>query len=105
VARVGICHYLQPGEKILSDKGYRDGGQYFVTPDGRNNIHQRMRSLCRARHETVNGRLKVFAVLSTPFRHPLVKHHKCFYAVITITQVYIMLFDTNFEVFYDERVE
>jgi DDE superfamily endonuclease len=104
IARVGICHYLLPGEKILADKGYRDGGQYFITPDGRNGLLPRMRSLCRARHETVNGRLKVFSILSTPFRHPLGKHHKCFYTIITITQIYIMLYETNFDVFYDENI-
>jgi hypothetical protein len=45
---------------FLAEVGYRDGGVHFDTPTGLHNISQRMRSLCRACHETINGRIKNF---------------------------------------------
>jgi DDE superfamily endonuclease len=104
VARIGVVNYLEPQEKILADGGYRDGGVNFVTPTGLHNIGQRMRSLCRARHETINGRIKIFKVTDTRFRHNLNKHRMCFHTVLIITQMHIMLYDTNFEVFYNEDI-
>lgn len=42
-----------------------------------------------ARHETVNSRIKQFAVLTNAFRHDLDLHYKCFHAVANITQLMI----------------
>jgi DDE superfamily endonuclease len=55
IARLRVCTHLEKEERILADGGYRDDGQYFDTPTGLHNKGQCMRSLCRARHETVNG--------------------------------------------------
>lgn len=43
-------------------------------------------SLLRARHETVNLRLKRFNILSSRFRHKLELHGICFHAVPQIVQ-------------------
>jgi hypothetical protein len=49
-----LIHFLLPGEKYVADRGYRDGGLYADMPTGFNNPGQRMHSIVRARHETVN---------------------------------------------------
>ena len=105
IARLGVVEYLEPNEKILADGGYQDAGNKFDTPTGLHNVGQRMRSLCRARHETINGRIKKFAVTSTKFRHHLQKHQVCFHAIMVMTQIDIMLHDTNFEVCYNEDID
>jgi hypothetical protein len=63
----------------LADGGYRDGGVLFDTPTGLHNISQRMRSLCRAPHETtINGRIENFTVTEKRFRHNFKKASKMF---------------------------
>jgi hypothetical protein len=104
IAQRGVCNHLEPQEKILADGGYRDGGQFFHTPTGFHNVGQRMRSLCRARHETINRRLKSFRVLSTCFQHGFEFHLNCFHVVLIVTQIHIMMYGTNFEVYYNEDI-
>jgi hypothetical protein len=105
ISRLGICNYLESQEKILADGGYRDGSLHHDTPTGKHNLGQRMRSLCRARHETINGRIKSFRVTSTKFRHKIEKHQTCFHAILVMTQIHIMVYDTNFNVYYNEDVD
>lgn len=79
-----------PKEKTLADKGYRLK-PFFKQPS--NAFEKRI----LARHETLNGRLKEFAILSNRFRHPLKKHPMVFHAVINVVQVSI----TNGEKLFD----
>ncbi len=44
-------------------------------------------SLLRASHETFNGRLKKFAVLSCTFHHAQTQHFKLFFAVLNVVSV------------------
>jgi hypothetical protein len=60
--------------KNLADCGYRDGGIHFDTLTGLHNISQRMRSLCRACHEAIDGRIKNFKVTETRFCHNIEQH-------------------------------
>jgi hypothetical protein len=69
-------------EITLADKGYKDQ-QYFKNPE--NAFEKRI----LARHETVNGRLKNFAIMSDRFRHPVDKHPIVFHACVNIVQVLI----------------
>jgi hypothetical protein len=64
-----------------------------------------MRSLCRAWYKAINGRIKLFRVTSTKFRHNLDEHQTCFHAILVMTQVHIMVSDTNFRVYYNEDVD
>lgn len=74
---------VKPGEKTLADKGYKDSN-FFILPNQQNKtIHSRI----MARHETVNKRLRQFAILKKSFRHDLKKHPICFHAVVNITQL------------------
>jgi hypothetical protein len=103
IARSSLVHYLQVGEYYIADGGYNDGNQYAITPNGLNNYQQKTFALCRARHETVNARFKVFACLKNIFRHPLRKHGVLFRAVANIVQLQIQNGNPPFDVEYDEN--
>jgi hypothetical protein len=103
IARDWLIYELEAGEMYCADGGYLDGNQYSVTPNGLNNEDQRMRSLARARHETVNRRFKEFDILGRRFRHNVVKHGVAFMAVANITQLTIMHGQPLFSVEYDEN--
>ena len=64
---------------------------------GMNSKERKKKSIARAQHEAVNGRLKQFGVLTTHFRHMkpnregmMEKHKTCFAAVAVITQLKFM---------------
>ena len=103
LARSCIVDALDEGEKIIADGGYNDGETHFITPSGVNNYCSRLQKLVRARHETLNARLKTYHVLSDRFRHPRSKHAMCFYAVVNIVHVAIISGDSPlFAIEYDE---
>jgi hypothetical protein len=88
IAREHLVHLLSPGEKIIADKIYQDA-QYFITP--RTFPYELdLQKQIRARHETVNGKLKRFACLHSFFRHNKDKHVNCFMAVAEIVQMIIV---------------
>ena len=71
---------------VIADLGYRDDKVIIPMPTTNmtdSSLHKRI----RARHETVNSRLKNFAVLRHIFRHDLELHSDCFYAALNITQL------------------
>jgi hypothetical protein len=69
-------------EITLADKGYRDR-KFFKIPE--NAFEKRV----LARHETLNGKIRTFAILSDRFRHQLNKHPIVFHACVNIVQVLI----------------
>lgn len=77
-------------ETTLADKGYRQK-QYFKQPS--NKAEKKV----LARHETLNGRLKEFAILSHRFRNALHKHPPVFHAIINVIQASIMNGEKLFE--------
>lgn len=83
IAQDLYVYHVEEGEYTLADKGYRQK-KYFKQPT--NAIEKRI----LARHETLNGRLKEFSILSVRFRNPLKKHPLVFHAVVNIVQVTIM---------------
>lgn len=83
LARNAFIDRLQPGEKALADRGYRDEN-FFEFPNG---DQQRKRIL--ARHETVNSRIKLFCCMKERFRHALYLHPRFFHAVVNLTQLMI----------------
>ena len=86
IARDGLVNFLEAGEKVIADGGYR-GDDHFLTPTGINDDYSRVMAVVRARHETVNGRLKSFNVLDSKFRHSIAKHGICFMAVVNLVQI------------------
>ena len=98
VFRKGMKTVLDNEERAIADKGYTD--DMALTPDTVfSPIQSHLHSMLRARHETVNKRLKQFAVLNCKFRHALSYHGTCFHAVSRITQLALCeepLFDVPF---------
>lgn len=85
IYRSGLKNQIRYGEQVLTDGGYKD--ESCVLKDNLVGITKRYHSLIRARHETLNKRLKEFKVLKHVYRHRLSKHVICFYAVANITQI------------------
>jgi DDE superfamily endonuclease len=57
------------GEKVIADRGYR-GDARTITPDhAKSANHYRAMNKARARHETINGRLKTWGILKQVFCH------------------------------------
>jgi hypothetical protein len=83
LARNAFIDRLLPGEKAIADGGYRDH-HYF---DFTNGAQQRKPIL--ARHETVNGRIKLFRCMKERFRHALYLHPRFFHAIVNLTQIMI----------------
>jgi len=97
IFRLNLKHHLYEDEDVEVDRGYR-GDEKFKRPDQGSDADTRIKSLkdksiVRGRHENVNGRLKIFNVLTTYFRHMkpnnlyMKKHQMCFEAVAVITQL------------------
>jgi hypothetical protein len=100
IARHKLVKELLPGEKYVADRVYFDGGQFADTPTGFSTLKQRMQSLVRAQHETVNSRLKKFHILSTRYRNDINTHYLIFHALCNVLQVEItqgaVLFHINY---------
>ena len=88
LARRDFVSKLDPNKRVIADKIYRD--PCFITPSpDQNQPSLDFQLRVRARHETVNARLKRFNVLNHEFRHDLAFHVECFYAVANIVQLNI----------------
>jgi len=101
IARVmGLWEALGRFEKFLADSIY--SGWRVLAPNGRNNRDQYMKSVARARHETVNSWFKRFAVLRVEFRHGNHRHGSVFNAIAMICQIEIEVESPLFDVDYDD---
>lgn len=90
IAKETYIHFAAK-EITLADKGYRLK-KYFKQPSSR--IEKRI----LARHETLNGRIKEFAILSQRFRNNVKKHPLVFYAVVNVIQTSIENGEKLFEI-------
>ena len=61
-----------------------------------------MQGRVRARHETLNGRLKTWGILSQIFRHNILRHGKVLRACAVLTQLAIEDGKKLFEVEYGD---
>jgi hypothetical protein len=100
IARDKILRKLRVRELLLADGGYSDNGTFFETPTGHNNVDQRMKALARARHETINRRLKCYSVLGDRYRHHICTHFQVFKACSNLVQLDIMVGRPPFQVEY-----
>ena len=85
IFKAKLAKHLPPGEMVEADGTYRHPKcrlpQEFVSY-----TDKRAKNKARARHETVNKRLKQFEVLKQKFRHPICNHRPCFEAATVFTQ-------------------
>ena len=88
-------------EMAFADLGYR-GERDTVQEKGRGTKKEReVATRARARHETINRRLKEWKVLSSSFRHnnghDVSNHGYIFNAVLVLTQLSVNLHNSLFE--------
>lgn len=77
-----------PGKLCIADLGYK-GNKHIIANPSSHDIKEvrEFKSRALARHESFNGKMKVFEILEKRFRHDLAKHQHCFYAVAVIAQL------------------
>lgn len=102
VFRLGLKQKLLfAGEKAQADGIYACETRTIIAPNEFDGAAvQRLKDDVRARHETVNKRLKQFGILKRIFRQELCKHKAAFTAVAVITQIAIRNGEELYEVEY-----
>lgn len=108
IAREGLIYALAASpvkEMAVADGGYNDGYEFFDTPTGINDNEQYMRSIARARHETINNRLKNYGALQKRWRHSRNLHGVVFHAVVNLTHLAMSMEGTRREHYGSFQVE
>lgn len=82
----GLKEKLPPGMLVVADNGYQGERQISAPNFLDDEMTKNFKKRARARHETVNGKLKAFSVLNACFRHSLNKHQSSFEAVCIVVQ-------------------
>lgn len=90
IFRSRLKRLLGKYEKVIADRGYRGDPRVVIPDNARDETHEEEMNTARARHETVNGRLKAWKCMAARFRHAKEKHHMVFRAVAVIEQLKIM---------------
>jgi hypothetical protein len=105
ISRTALLGALDREETAVADSGYKGEKHHIRTPTVGTAKEIKMQDLARARHETVNSRLKIFRVLGADYyRHGLIFHSSCFRAVAVITQLTFENGGEPFQVeFYDDE--
>ena len=98
-----MIYELDHDEYYIADGGYFDRGQFAVTPTGHHNYSDRQLATVRARHETINGRLKTFKCPGERYRHDLEKHVQFLRAAVAIVQTEIENGGGTFQVEFNEN--
>eukprot|EP00536_Pseudo-nitzschia_multiseries_P000321 jgi/Psemu1/707/gm1.707_g len=104
IFKEGLSTLLHDDEGVEVDWGYKGDDKMKLPDMGMTSKQRKMKANARAQHETVNGRLKIFNVLTTHFRHMkpnrqgmMQKHGMCFNAVAVITQLKFASGETTFD--------
>ncbi len=83
----GLKSKIPPGKLVIGDKGYLGEADIIsVCTEFDTKKVKKFKSRVRARHESFNGRLKEYKILSTRFRSCINKHKVVFEAVCIICQ-------------------
>ena len=75
IFRLGLKNLLGPGEKVVADRGYKGDTRVCTPDDAIDAQHKHAMGVLRARHETLNGRLKNWGCLRQIYRHDRNQHH------------------------------
>ena len=87
-----LASFLDPNERVEADNGYRGHEDKIKCPNNPSNHPENlaMQARVRSRHETFNGRLKNWGILSQVFRHDNISlHGTVFHACAVITQLMV----------------
>lgn len=103
-----FCRHLQgllePNERVVADGGYRDADEETTeTPSGYNTYDQYMKSMARARHETLNRRFKQYKILGSRYRGEIVDHKYIMLAIANIVQLDVEYGNAPFMVAYNDQ--
>lgn len=85
---------LIEGEKVVADNGYNHFA--CITPSSVRDMDKSLHKRIRARHETVNARLKFFNSIKHTFRHDISLHSTVFHAVANLAALNIQTSDPLF---------
>ena len=97
----GMMKCLDKFERVEADSGYKaHDPKYARTPHSIWNKDKKkeLRNRVRARHETVNGRFKIFGALHHKYRNDWKTHGFVFRAVAVITHLSIKMGEPLFHV-------
>jgi hypothetical protein len=97
-----LCHFLDPGERVEADEGYAGHPDKIKCPANAVPQEEKRGMQARARHETLNGRLKTWGILSQVFRHSILRHGDVLRACAVLTQLTIENGEPLFEVEYSD---
>ncbi len=99
-----LRNFLEPGERVEANEGYRGHPDKIKCPGNDTNPAENrgMQGRVRARHKTLNGRLKNWGILSQVFRHHIMMHGDVFRACTVVTQLTIKNGEPLFEVEYGD---
>jgi len=95
-SRLKSC--LGKGETVVADKGYRGDPRVITPMTAKSAYHLQAMNAARARHETINGRLKTWNIMKQGYRHGKDKHHIAFRACLVLEQIKIECGHTPFQV-------
>jgi hypothetical protein len=94
-----LINKLLPGEKVEADMGY-NGDKVRKPNDYFSHNEKKAKKRARARHETVNRRLKQWGCLNQKWRHGRQKHELAFAAVAACTQLCFDVGEVPFQCAY-----
>ena len=87
-----LRNFLEPGKRVEADEGYRGHPDKIKRPGNNSNPAENrgMQGRARARHETLNGQLNNWGILSQVFRHHIITHGDVFRACAVVTQLTVV---------------
>jgi hypothetical protein len=99
-----LRNFLEPGERVEADEGYRGHPDKIKCPgnDANPAENRAMQGRVRARHETLNGRLEKWGILSQVYCHDIMRHGDVFRACAVVMQLTIQDGEPLFEVEYED---
>ncbi len=98
-----LRNFLEPGERVEANEGYRSHPDKIKCPgnDANPADNRAMQGRVGACHETLNGRLKNWGILSQVFCHHITMHGDVFRACAVVTQLTVengeLLFEAEYE--------
>ena len=95
-----LHHFLDPAEQVEANEGYVGHHKKIKCPQNVGNPVEKwaMQGRVRVRHNTLNGRLKNWGILSQVYRHNIMRHGDVFQECAVVTQLTIKNGEPLFEV-------
>ncbi len=84
-----LHHFLEPGKQVEANEGYCSHPDKIKCPRNDPNPaeNRAMQGRVSVHHETLNGRLKTWGILSQVFHHRITMHGNVFRACAVVTQL------------------